>query len=70
VLAEAQHQRDGIRALLHGSEKTVERHRANVLKKLGIRHRVALTATRTAAGLSNPDLRRGERDVRRRFALR
>ena len=43
-----------IGALLHISEKTVERHRANVLEKLGLRDRVALTRYAIRRGLVEP----------------
>ncbi len=36
------------------SEKTVERHRANVLEKLGLRDRVALTLYAVRRGLVQP----------------
>jgi DNA-binding NarL/FixJ family response regulator len=36
------------------SEKTVERHRANVLEKLGVRDRVALTRYAIRWGLIEP----------------
>jgi len=36
------------------SEKTVERHRANVLDKLGLRDRVALTRYAIRRGLVEP----------------
>jgi DNA-binding NarL/FixJ family response regulator len=40
--------------VLHISEKTVERHRANVLEKLGLRDRVALTRYAIRRGLVEP----------------
>lgn len=40
--------------LLHISEKTVERHRSNVLDKLGLRDRVALTRYAIRRGLVEP----------------
>jgi DNA-binding NarL/FixJ family response regulator len=40
--------------LLHISDKTVERHRANVLDKLGLRDRVALTRYAIRRGLVEP----------------
>ena len=42
LVAEA-HTNDEIGSLLHISKKTVERHRANILEKLGMRDRVQLT---------------------------
>jgi len=36
------------------SEKTVERHRANVLEKLGMRDRVDLTRYAIRRGLAEP----------------
>ena len=36
------------------SEKTVERHRANILQKLGLRDRVALTRYAIRRGLIEP----------------
>jgi DNA-binding NarL/FixJ family response regulator len=43
-----------IGALLSISDKTVERHRANVLEKLGLRDRVALTRYAIRRGLVEP----------------
>jgi DNA-binding NarL/FixJ family response regulator len=43
-----------IAELLVISEKTVERHRANVLEKLGLRDRVALTRYAIRRGLVEP----------------
>jgi DNA-binding NarL/FixJ family response regulator len=43
-----------IGATLFISEKTVERHRANVLEKLGLRDRVALTRYAIRRGLIEP----------------
>jgi DNA-binding NarL/FixJ family response regulator len=43
-----------IAALLHISDNTVERHRANVLDKLGLRDRVALTLYAVRRGLVQP----------------
>jgi DNA-binding NarL/FixJ family response regulator len=40
--------------LLVISEKTVERHRANMLEKLGMRDRVALTRYAIRRGLIEP----------------
>lgn len=40
--------------LLHISDKTVERHRSNVLEKLGLRDRVALTRYAIRQGLVEP----------------
>jgi DNA-binding NarL/FixJ family response regulator len=50
LVAEA-HTNDEIGALLHISKKTVERHRANVLEKLGMRDRVELTRYAIRRGL-------------------
>jgi DNA-binding NarL/FixJ family response regulator len=43
-----------IGALLHISDKTVERHRANILDKLGLKDRVALTRYAIRRGLVEP----------------
>jgi len=43
-----------IGALLSIRDKTVERHRANVLEKLGLRDRVALTRYAIRRGLVEP----------------
>ncbi|HEY4097554.1 MAG TPA: response regulator transcription factor [Baekduia sp.] len=43
-----------IAAILHISDKTVERHRSNVLEKLGLRDRVALTRYAIRRGLVEP----------------
>lgn len=43
-----------IAGVLHISEKTVERHRANVLEKLGLKDRVALTRYAIRRGLVEP----------------
>ena len=40
--------------VLHISDKTVERHRSNVLDKLGLRDRVALTRYAIRRGLVEP----------------
>ena len=53
LVAEA-HTNDEIGALLHISTKTVERHRANVLEKLGMRDRVELTRYAIRRGLIEP----------------
>jgi DNA-binding NarL/FixJ family response regulator len=53
LVAEA-HTNDEIGALLHISKKTVERHRANVLEKLGMRDRVELTRYAIRRGLIQP----------------
>jgi DNA-binding NarL/FixJ family response regulator len=53
LVAEA-HTNDEIGALLHISKKTVERHRANVLEKLGMRDRVELTRYAIRRGLVEP----------------
>jgi DNA-binding NarL/FixJ family response regulator len=53
LVAEA-HTNDEIGALLHISKKTVERHRANILEKLGMRDRVELTRYAIRRGLVEP----------------
>jgi DNA-binding NarL/FixJ family response regulator len=53
LIAEA-HTNDEIGALLHISKKTVERHRANILEKLGMRDRVELTRYAIRRGLIAP----------------
>jgi DNA-binding NarL/FixJ family response regulator len=53
LVAEA-HTNDEIGALLGISKKTVERHRANVLEKLGIHDRVELTRYAIRRGLVEP----------------
>ena len=53
LVAEA-HTNDEIGAMLHISKKTVERHRANVLEKLGMRDRVELTRYAIRRGLVQP----------------
>ena len=50
LIAEA-HTNDEIAALLYISKKTVERHRANILEKLGMRDRVELTRYAIRRGL-------------------
>ena len=50
LVAEA-HTNDEIAKLLHISKKTVERHRANILEKLGMRDRVELTRYAIRRGL-------------------
>jgi DNA-binding NarL/FixJ family response regulator len=53
LIAEA-HTNADIAALLHLSEKTVESHRANVLRKLGMRDRVQLVRYAIRRGLVEP----------------
>ena len=53
LVAEA-HTNDEIGELLHISKKTVERHRANILEKLGMRDRVQLTRYAIRRGLITP----------------
>jgi DNA-binding NarL/FixJ family response regulator len=53
LIAEA-HSNDEIAALLVISKKTVERHRANILEKLGMRDRVELTRYAIRRGLVEP----------------
>jgi DNA-binding NarL/FixJ family response regulator len=53
LVAEA-HTNDEIGALLQISKKTVERHRANILEKLGMRDRVELTRYAIRRGLVQP----------------
>jgi DNA-binding NarL/FixJ family response regulator len=53
LVAEA-HTNDEIGTLLYISKKTVERHRANVLEKLGMRDRVELTRYAIRRGLVEP----------------
>jgi DNA-binding NarL/FixJ family response regulator len=53
LVAEA-HTNDEIAGMLHISKKTVERHRANILEKLGMRDRVELTRYAIRRGLIEP----------------
>jgi DNA-binding NarL/FixJ family response regulator len=53
LVAEA-HTNEHIAELLHISKKTVERHRANILEKLGMRDRVELTRYAIRRGLVEP----------------
>ena len=53
LVAEA-HTNEEIGDLLHISKKTVERHRANILEKLGMRDRVQLTRYAIRRGLISP----------------
>jgi DNA-binding NarL/FixJ family response regulator len=53
LVAEA-HTNDEIGELLYISKKTVERHRANILEKLGMRDRVELTRYAIRRGLVQP----------------
>ena len=53
LIAEGHTSRE-IGGLLHISDKTVERHRSNVLAKLGLRDRVALTHYAIRRGLVEP----------------
>src|SRR4051812_45480605 len=53
LVAEA-HTNDEIGAMLHISKKSVERHRANILEKLGMRDRVELTRYAIRRGLIEP----------------
>ena len=53
LVAEA-HTNEEIGKLLHISKKTVERHRANILEKLGMRDRVELTRYAIRRGLVQP----------------
>jgi DNA-binding NarL/FixJ family response regulator len=53
LVAEAQTNEE-IGAMLHISKKTVERHRANILEKLGMRDRVELTRYAIRRGLVEP----------------
>jgi DNA-binding NarL/FixJ family response regulator len=48
------HSSDEIAELLVISRKTVDRHRANILEKLGMRHRVDLTRYAIRRGLVEP----------------
>jgi DNA-binding CsgD family transcriptional regulator len=56
LIAEA-HTNEQIAELLFISKKTVERHRANVLEKLGMRDRVELTRYAIRRGLVQPEAR-------------
>ena len=53
LIAEA-HTNDEIATALYISKKTVERHRANILEKLGMRDRVELTRYAIRRGLIEP----------------
>jgi DNA-binding NarL/FixJ family response regulator len=53
LIAEAHTNRE-IGAILHLSEKTVESHRANILRKLGMRDRVELVRYAIRRGLVEP----------------
>src|SRR5215216_4804704 len=53
LVAEA-HTNEEIGELLHITKKTVERHRANILEKLGMRDRVELTRYAIRRGLVQP----------------
>jgi len=53
LIAEA-HTNSQIAAILHLSEKTIESHRANVLRKLGMRDRVELVRYAIRRGLVEP----------------
>ena len=53
LVAEA-HTNDEIAEMLVISKKTVERHRANILEKLGMRDRVELTRYAIRRGLVQP----------------
>jgi DNA-binding NarL/FixJ family response regulator len=53
LVAEA-YTNEEIGELLHISKKTVERHRANILEKLGMRDRVELTRYAIRRGLIEP----------------
>jgi DNA-binding NarL/FixJ family response regulator len=48
------HTSEEIGELLHISKKTVDRHRANILEKLGMRNRVELTRYAIRRGLVEP----------------
>jgi len=52
-LVAEEHSTASIAELLVISPKTVERHRANILEKLGLRDRVALTRYAIRRGLSD-----------------
>lgn len=53
LVAEANTTRE-IAGMLHLSEKTVENHRANAMKKLGMRDRVELVRYAIRQGLIEP----------------
>lgn len=53
LIAEGESARE-ISAILHISEKTVERHRSNILEKLDLKDRVALTRYAIRRGLVEP----------------
>ena len=53
LIAEA-HTNKRISAVLHLSEKTIESHRANILRKLGMRDRVELVRYAIRRGLVEP----------------
>ena len=53
LIAEA-HSNKGISEVLHLSEKTIESHRANILRKLGMRDRVELVRYAIRRGLVEP----------------
>ena len=53
LIAEA-HTTDEIAELLHISPRTVERHRENILAKLGMRDRVEVTRWAIRHGLIEP----------------
>jgi DNA-binding NarL/FixJ family response regulator len=53
MVAEANTSRE-IAEMLHLSEKTVENHRANAMKKLGMRDRVELVRYAIRRGLIEP----------------
>ena len=53
LVAEA-HTNKEIAAILHLSEKTVENHRSNAMRKLGMRDRVELVRYAIRRGLIDP----------------